>query len=93
MRDPAGSLEDRLVASLAEVAGISAIGSKVGLVATEHLGVSFLAPGWVGPIRATASAQRVGKEDGIADVRVIDTGKDDQLMAVATVTALILDRS
>ncbi len=93
MRDPAGSLEDRLVASLAEVAGISAIGSKVGPVATEHLGVSFLAPGWVGPIRATASAQRVGKEDGIADVRVIDRGKDDQLMAVATVTALILDRS
>lgn len=93
MRGPAGSLEDRLVSSLAEVAGISAIGFKVGPVATEHLGVSFLAPGWVGPIRATASAQRVGKQDGIAEVQVIDTGKDDQLMAVATVTAQILDGS
>ena len=42
MRGPAGSLEDGVVASLAEVAGVSAIGFKVGLVATEHLGVSFL---------------------------------------------------
>jgi len=61
--------------------------------ATEHLGVSFLAPGWVGPIRATATAQRVGKQDGIADVRVIDTGKEDQLIGVATVTVLILDKN
>jgi uncharacterized protein (TIGR00369 family) len=92
MRGPAGSLEDGVVASLAEVAGVSAIGFKVGLVATEHLGVSFLAPGWVGPIRATATAQLVGKQDGIADVRVVDTGNDDQLVAVATVTVQILGK-
>ena len=92
MRGPVGSLEDGVVASLAEVAGESAIGFKVGLVATEHLGVSFLAPGWVGPIRATATAQLVGKQDGIADVRVVDTGKDDQLIAVATVTVQILGK-
>ena len=92
MRGPAGSLEDGVVASLAEVAGVSAIGSQVGLVATEHLGVSFLAPGWVGPIRATATAQLVGKQDGIAEVRVVDTGKEDQLVAVATVTVQILGK-
>ena len=92
MRGPAGSLEDGVVASLAEVAGVTAIGSQVGLVATEHLGVSFLAPGWVGPIKATATAQLVGKQDGISDVRVVDTGKDDQLIAVATVTVQILGK-
>ncbi len=92
MRGPTGSLEDGVVASLAEVAGVSAIGFMVGLVATEHLGVSFLAPGWVGPIRATATAQLVGKQDGVADVRVVDAGNDDQLIAVATVTVQILGK-
>ena len=60
MRGAAGSVEDAVVASLAEVAGVSAIGFDVGPVATEHLGVSFLAPAWVGPMRATATAQLVG---------------------------------
>src|SRR5271170_104365 len=60
LRGPAGLLEGGVVSTLADVAGASAIAVKVGLVATEHIAVSFLAPGRVGPIRATANALRVG---------------------------------
>jgi uncharacterized protein (TIGR00369 family) len=63
---------------------------KAGMVATGHIAVSFLAPGRVGPIRATGTPLRVGKHDGVAEVRVVDRGKDDRLMAVATVTLRVL---
>ncbi len=92
LRGPVGSLEGGVVSTLADVAGATAIAVKVGLVATEHIALSFLAPGRVGPIRATANALRVGKHDGVAEVRVIDTGKDNRLMAVSTVTVRVLDR-
>lgn len=93
LRGPAGSVEGGVVSTLADVAGASAIGFQVCLVATEHLAISFLAPGRVGPVRATATPLRIGKHDGVAEVRVIDTGKDDRLMAVATVTVRVLDKS
>jgi len=93
LRGPAGSLEGGVISTLADVAGASAIGFQVGLVATEHIAVSFLAPGRVGPVRAVATPQRIGKYDGVAEVRVTDTGKDNRLMAVATLTVRILDKS
>ena len=70
-----------------------AIGFKVGLVTTEHIAISFLAPGRVGPVKATATPLRIGKHDGVAEVRVVDTGKDNRLMAVATVTVRVLGGS
>jgi len=93
LRGPAGSLEGGVISTLADVAGASAIGFQVGLVATEHIAISILAPGRVGPVRAIATPLRIGKHDGVAEVRVIDTGKDDRLMAVATVTVRVLDKS
>ncbi len=54
LRGPAGSLEGGVVSTLADVAGASAIARTVGMVATQHVALSFLAPGRVGPIRATA---------------------------------------
>lgn len=92
LRGPAGSLEGGVVSTLADVAGASAVGFKVGLVATEHIAVSFLAPGRVGPVRAVATLLRIGKHDGVCEVRVVDTGKDDRLMAVATVTVRVLGK-
>jgi uncharacterized protein (TIGR00369 family) len=88
---PAGSLEGGVVSTLADVAGASAIGFKVGLVATEHIAISFLARGRVGPVRAVATPLRLGKHDGVCEVKIIDTGKDDRLIAVATVTVRMLD--
>ena len=92
LRGPAGSLEGGVVSTIADVAGASAIAMAAGgrMVATEHLSVSFLAPGRIGPVRATATPLRVGNHDGVADVRIVDLGKDDRLMAVAQVTVRIL---
>lgn len=90
LRGPAGTLEGGVISTLADVAGASAIGVKAGMVATEHIAISFLAPGRVGPIRATATPLRLGEHDGVAEVRVIDLGKDDRLMAVAQVTVRVL---
>jgi uncharacterized protein (TIGR00369 family) len=90
LRGPAGTLEGGVISTLVDVAGASAVAMKAGMVATEHIAVSFLAPGRVGPIRATGTPLRVGKHDGVAEVRVVDRGKDDRLMAVATVTLRVL---
>lgn len=92
LRGPAGSLEGGVVSTLVDVAGASAVAMKAGsMVATEHIAVSFLAPGRIGPIRATGVPLRIGRHDGVAEVRVIDTGKEDRLMAVATVTVRVLE--
>lgn len=92
LRGPAGTLEGGVISTLVDVAGASAVAFKAGLiVATEHIAVTFLAPGRTGPIRAVAVPLRIGRHDGVADVRVVDTGKEDRLMAVATVTVRFLE--
>jgi uncharacterized protein (TIGR00369 family) len=91
LRGPAGSLEGGVVSTLVDVAGASAAAVAVGrLVATEHISVSFLAPGREGPVRATGTPLRVGRHDAVAEVRVVDTGRDNRLMAIALVTVRVL---
>jgi uncharacterized protein (TIGR00369 family) len=90
LRGPVGSLEGGVVATLADVAGASAIGFGVGMVATEHISISFLAPGRQGPVRATGTPLRVGKHDGVAEVKVVDLGRESRLIATALVTVRIL---
>jgi acyl-coenzyme A thioesterase PaaI-like protein len=55
------------------------------------MAISFLAPGRDGPVRATGTPLRVGKADAVVEVRVIDRGRDDRLMAVALVTVRVID--
>src|SRR3954449_2446681 len=89
---PAGSLEGGVVSTIVDVAGASAAAKAFGgLVATSHMTISFLSPGRVGPIRATGTPLRVGKHDAVAEVRVIDRGKDDRFMAVGLVTVKLID--
>jgi uncharacterized protein (TIGR00369 family) len=91
---PAGSLEGGVVSTLADVAGASCAAMNLSsqLVATQDMSISFLAPGRIGPIRATAEPLRVGRTNAVVEVRVIDTGKDNRLIAVALLTATVLDR-
>src|SRR3954466_3803115 len=73
LRGPAGSLEGGVVSTLADVAGASTCAMAVGsLVATEHISITFLAPGRDGPIRATGALLRSGRNDAVAEVRVVD---------------------
>ncbi len=92
LRGPVGSLEGGVISTLADVAGASAIGFGIGMVATEHISISFLAPGREGPVRATATPLRIGKDDGVAEVKVVDLGRESPLMAVALVTVRILGK-
>ena len=92
LKGPAGSLEGGVVSTIADVAGASAAARAVnGLVATQHMAISFLAPGRVGPVRATGTPLRVGKSDAVVEVRVIDRGREDRLIAVALVTVKVID--
>ena len=95
LRGPAGSLEGGVVSTLADVAGASAAAMAVrSLVATQSIAISFLAPGRIGPVRATGVVLRIGREDAVADVRVVDVGNEERLMAAALVTVRVLrDRS
>src|SRR3954471_13288692 len=78
LRGPAGSLEGGVVSTLADVAGASACAMAVGaLVATQHMAISFLAPGRVGPIHATGVVLRTGREDAVSEVRIVDRGNED----------------
>lgn len=91
---PAGSLEGGVISTLVDVAGASAgaLALRSASVATEHLSVSMLAPGRVGPVRATGSVLRAGRSGAVAEVRVVDRGQEDRLLAVALVTVRLLDR-
>ncbi len=85
---PAGSLEGGIVSTLVDVAGASAcaMALKSPLVATQHVSLSFLAPGRVGPVEATTEVVRIGRTDAVAEVRVVDRGSEDRLMAIGLVT-------
>jgi len=88
---PAGSLEGGVVSTLVDVAGASAAARALGrMVATQHIAVSFVAPGRVGPVRAVGTPVRVGRNDAVVEVKVTDLGHDasddGRLMAVALVT-------
>ena len=81
-----------MVSTIADVAGASAGARAVnGLVATQHMSISFLAPGREGPVRATGTPLRVGKSDAVIEVRVVDRGRDDRLIAAALVTVKVID--
>jgi uncharacterized protein (TIGR00369 family) len=87
LRGPAGSLEGGVVSTITDVAGASAAAMALGsMVATQQISISFLAPGRVGPIRATGTPVRVGRQDAVVRVEVVDVGHDDRLVAVALVT-------
>jgi len=91
LRGPAGSLEGGVVSTVVDCAGAAALVRQLGtLVATQQNSISFLAPGRAGPVRATGTPLRIGSDHGVAEVRVVDAGHDDRLMAVALVTVRAL---
>ena len=59
-------------------------------MATASTSIQYLSAGRVGPIRATATLLRATDTLGVVEVRVVDVGKDERLMAVAHVTLKLL---
>ncbi|MGH9081478.1 MAG: PaaI family thioesterase, partial [Acidimicrobiales bacterium] len=87
MRGPGGAVHGGLVASLVDRAGAYAVARDSRRpVATSNVALSFLASASAGPLRAAATALRIGRRQGVAEVKVYDTGRDDRLVATAVVT-------
>lgn len=92
MRGPSGAVHGGLLASLIDCAGASAIASASQRPpATSNLSVNYLAAGRVGPLRARAESVRIGQHHGVAEVRVYDVGRENRLVATASVTVNFLD--
>jgi uncharacterized protein (TIGR00369 family) len=92
LRGPAGSLHGGLVTMLVDVAGATCLAAESGRpLATASTAIEYLSAGRVGPIRATGQVQRVSPNRGVAEVRVVDVGKDERLMAIALVSVTFLD--
>jgi len=91
LRGPAGSMHGGLVTMLVDVAGAFCIARATERpVATASTSIQYLAAARVGPIRATATVLRVSETLGVADVQLVDLGKDSRLIAVAHVTCRLL---
>ena len=92
LRGPAGSVHGGLVAMLVDVAGATCLTRASGKpVATASTSIQYLSAGRVGPVRAVPTLLRASDTLGVAEVRVIDAGKDKRLMAAAHVTCRFLD--
>lgn len=86
-RGPGGAVHGGLIASLVDRAAAYAVyASSQRYVATSNMTLSYLAGATGGPLRAEASTLRVGRQQGVVEVRVIDAGRDDRLVATALVT-------
>ena len=87
LRGPTGAVHAGITLLLADVAGSMAIAVRTERVgATSSVSVHCLAAAKVGPLRATATMLRASKNSALADVRVVDAGNNDRLVAVAHVT-------
>ena len=91
LRGPAGSVHGGLVSMIVDVAGASCLAREVGRpVATASTSIQYLSAGRIGPVRATGNVLRATDTLGVVEVRVVDVGKDERLMAVAHVTLKLL---
>jgi uncharacterized protein (TIGR00369 family) len=87
IRGPVGAVHGGLIASLVDRAGAYAAVQAGGRsVVTSTVSLSYLAAATTGPLRAAAVPLRVGRRQGVIEVRVHDRGLDDLLVATALLT-------
>src|SRR6476659_1875298 len=87
LRGPTGAVHAGITLLLADVAGSMAIAVRSERAgATSSVSVHCLAAARIGPLRATATMLRASKNSALAEVRVVDAGNNDRLVAVAHVT-------
>jgi len=87
LRNPWGILHGGTTACLVDVAAEHAAVAALGRPArTAASMIRYLAPGRVGPARAVPRLLGTDGTTALVEVRVTDTGADDRLIAVATMT-------
>lgn len=91
IRGPGGVVHGGLMASLIDrAAAYAAVRASDRSVVTSNLALSYLASADVGPLRAVAGILRVGRRQGVVEVRVYDAGRDNRLVATALLTMIFL---
>ena len=92
LRNSGGMLQGGLTATLIDVAGgiLAARVAGTRSCVTADMNIHYLSPGRVGPIRADGSVLRAGRRSIVIEVRVIDTGTADRLVAVGVITMAVL---
>jgi uncharacterized protein (TIGR00369 family) len=87
IRGPVGAVHGGLIASLVDRAGAyAAVQASGRSVVTSTVSLSYLAAATRGPLRAAAVPLRVGRRQGVIEVKVHDRGHDDLLVATALLT-------
>jgi uncharacterized protein (TIGR00369 family) len=90
-----GSLQGGLAATLADVVAGRAIVERLKpsgrRTATLDLHIRYLLPTRVGPVRAIAKIRRFGARIVVVEVEIIDVGADRQLVAMATLSFMVLE--
>ena len=87
IRGPTGAVHGGMIASLVDRAGAyAAVQASGRSVVTSTVSLSHLAAACRGPLLAAAVPLRVGRRQGVIEVRVHDRGHDDLLVATAPLT-------
>ena len=70
-----GSLHGGAMATLADVAGGTAIASHGVMCVTLNANINYIRPVTGGKVTAIAKVQHIGKQTGISEVKLINEGK------------------
>jgi acyl-CoA thioesterase len=91
LRGPAGSVHGGIVATLIDVAGAASVARATHRpVATATTSIQYLAAGREGPLRANVEVLRASDALAVVEVKVVDRGRDDRLVAAAHITMRVL---
>jgi uncharacterized protein (TIGR00369 family) len=87
IRGPSGAVHGGLIASLVDRAGAYAVHrDSQRTVVTSSVALNYLAAASAGPLQAVATTLRIGRRQGVVEVRVHDAGRDHLLVATALLT-------
>ncbi len=92
LRGPNGGVHAGITTVLSDVVGAMAIAARTEKhTASATVSVHCLAQAKVGPLRASANLVSASRHSALAEVRVIDTGNGDRLVASAHVTCALFE--
>jgi uncharacterized protein (TIGR00369 family) len=87
IRGPSGAVHGGLIASLVDRAGAYAVHrDSQRMVVTSSVALNYLAAATAGPLQAVATTLRIGRRQGVVEVRVHDAGREGLLVATALLT-------
>jgi uncharacterized protein (TIGR00369 family) len=85
-RNSFGSINGGVIAIAAEAAAEALLMSQARSFEAVDISVTYLSQTRIGPARTAATFVRFDPHHAVVEVRLVDAGNDDQLLALSTVT-------